>query len=74
VRESFTRAADDDRAAVAQELLRAHADGRLTLAEFDERTRAVYEARTYACPVTRPSRLPPGARAPIPRRARSAGS
>lgn len=46
--ESFTRAADRDRAAVAQELLRAHAEGRLTLAEFDERTRAVYEARTYA--------------------------
>jgi hypothetical protein len=48
VNESFIRAADNDRAAVAEELFRAHADGRLTLAEYDERTRAVYEARTYA--------------------------
>lgn len=46
--ESFTRAADNDRAMVAEELSRAHAEGRLTLAEFNERTRAVYEARTYA--------------------------
>ncbi|MER5263328.1 DUF1707 domain-containing protein [Actinosynnema sp. NPDC002837] len=46
--ESFTRAADQDRATVAEELSRAHAEGRLTLAEFDERTRAVYQARTYA--------------------------
>ncbi|MCC8244469.1 DUF1707 SHOCT-like domain-containing protein [Saccharothrix luteola] len=42
------RAADNDRAAVAEELSRAHAEGRLTLAEFDERTRAAYQARTYA--------------------------
>ncbi|MFI9007229.1 DUF1707 domain-containing protein [Actinosynnema sp. NPDC053489] len=46
--ESFVRAADNDRAAVAHELARAHAEGRLTPAEFDERTRAVYQARTYA--------------------------
>jgi hypothetical protein len=53
VNESFEsagsfRAADNDRAAVAEVLSRAHAEGRLTLAEFDERTRAAYQARTYA--------------------------
>ncbi|MFE2754387.1 DUF1707 domain-containing protein [Actinosynnema sp. NPDC059335] len=46
--ESFIRASDNDRAAVAAELIRAHTEGRLTLTEFDERTRAVHEARTYA--------------------------
>ncbi|MEU4764840.1 DUF1707 domain-containing protein [Actinosynnema sp. NPDC023794] len=42
------RAADKDRAAVVEELSRAHAEGRLTPVEFDERTRAAYQARTYA--------------------------
>ncbi|QQQ75941.1 DUF1707 domain-containing protein [Saccharothrix sp. 6-C] len=46
--ESFTRAVDNDRAATVEVLSRAHAEGRLTLAELDERTRAVYEAGTYA--------------------------
>ena len=46
--ESFTRAVDNDRAAVAEELSRAHSEGRLTRSEFDERTRAVHQARTYA--------------------------
>ncbi|MEU5694304.1 DUF1707 domain-containing protein [Actinosynnema sp. NPDC020468] len=44
---SFLRAADGDRAAVAAVLGRAHAEGRITLAEFDERTAAVWAARTY---------------------------
>jgi hypothetical protein len=68
--ESFTRAADDDRAAVARELVRAHAEGRLTLAEFDERTRAVYEARTYAelsaLTADLPRDAPPASRRPHP--------
>ncbi|XVS63930.1 DUF1707 SHOCT-like domain-containing protein [Actinosynnema sp. CA-299493] len=46
--ESFTRAVDNDRAATVEVLTRAHAEGRLTSAELDERTRAVYEAGTYA--------------------------
>lgn len=42
------RAADSDRQAVVDRLRRAHDDGRLTLEEFDERTRTAYTARTYA--------------------------
>ncbi|MFJ6671062.1 DUF1707 domain-containing protein [Actinosynnema sp. NPDC091369] len=66
--ESFTRAADHDRAAVAEELARAHAEGRLTLAEFDERTRAVYRARTYAELTSLTADLPPVATPPVKRR------
>ncbi|WP_309117667.1 DUF1707 domain-containing protein [Saccharothrix sp.] len=46
--ESHFRAADDDRAAVAERLAKAHEEGRLTRAEFEERSLAVREARTYA--------------------------
>ncbi|MCE7000073.1 DUF1707 domain-containing protein [Saccharothrix sp. S26] len=46
MRDSFTRAADNDRALVAQESGRAHAEGGSTLAEYDERSRAVRRART----------------------------
>ncbi|MFD7653818.1 DUF1707 domain-containing protein [Actinosynnema sp. NPDC059797] len=46
--ESHFKAADDDRGAVADKLAKAHAEGRLTQAEFDERSRAVWEARSYA--------------------------
>lgn len=42
------RASDADRQLVVHNLQRAHDDGRLTLAEFDERTRQAYSARTYA--------------------------
>jgi hypothetical protein len=42
------RASDADREAVAERLRLAHADGRLDLAEFDERVAAAYAARTYA--------------------------
>lgn len=66
--ESFIRAADDDRAAVIEELSRAHAEGRLTLAEFDERTRAVYEARTYAELSALTADLPRDVPAPVRRR------
>ncbi len=66
--ESFTRAADNDRAAVVEELSRAHAEGRLTPAEFDERTRAVHQARTYAELSALTADLPRGAPAPVTRR------
>ena len=41
------RAADAGRAAVATALGRHMADGRLTLAEYDERVGAAWAARTY---------------------------
>lgn len=62
--ESFIRASDSDRAAVAEELLRAHTEGRLTLTEFDERARAVHEARTYADLAALTADLPTGLDAP----------
>jgi hypothetical protein len=40
------RASDAERQAVARRLERAFRDGRLTVVEFDERTRAAYAART----------------------------
>ena len=42
------RASDADRQAVVDKLRKAHDDGRLTLAEYDDRTRSAYSARTYA--------------------------
>jgi hypothetical protein len=42
------RAADNDRTRVVQQLTEAHAEGRLDLAEFDERVAQVWAARTYA--------------------------
>lgn len=49
------RAGDADRERVAQVLRDAAGDGRLTLAELDERLDAVYAAKTYAdlAPITR---------------------
>ncbi|CCQ17634.1 putative uncharacterized protein [Rhodococcus sp. AW25M09] len=41
------RAADADRNLVAQLLSDACANGQLTVSEFDERTAAVYQAKTY---------------------------
>ncbi|MFC4051782.1 DUF1707 domain-containing protein [Actinomadura syzygii] len=61
------RAGDADRERVAQVLRDAAGDGRLTLAELDERLDAVYAAKTYAdlAPITRD--LPsPGDAAPPP--------
>ncbi|MFI7598387.1 DUF1707 domain-containing protein [Actinoplanes sp. NPDC049681] len=42
------RAADADRHTVAEQLKSALDEGRLSLAEYDERVRDVYAARTYA--------------------------
>lgn len=41
------RAADSDRAAVAEQLLRALNEGRLDLAEYEDRLQRAYAARTY---------------------------
>lgn len=41
------RAADTDRERVAEELRSAHAEGRLDLAEYDERVQQAWAARTY---------------------------
>ena len=43
-----TRISDDDRRTAADELRAAQAQGRLTLAEYDDRLKAVGEATTYA--------------------------
>jgi hypothetical protein len=40
------RASDVERQAVARRLEQALRDGRLTIVEFDERTRAAYAAKT----------------------------
>ena len=45
--ESHVRAGDADRTAVATALGRHMADGRLTVAEYDERVARAYAARTY---------------------------
>jgi hypothetical protein len=42
------RASDADRQAVVERLRHAHDEGRLDLAEFDDRIRRAYAARTYA--------------------------
>jgi hypothetical protein len=57
--EGRLRASDGDREAVVERLRQAHADGRLDLTEFDERTRSAYAARTYAELATLTSDLPP---------------
>lgn len=41
------RAADTDRERVAEQLQAAHAEGRLDLAEYDDRVRQAWAARTY---------------------------
>lgn len=45
--EQALRAADVDRERVADRLRRAHADGRISLVEFDERVAAAYAAISY---------------------------
>lgn len=47
-RRDHMRAADADRAAVADQLQRALNEGRLDLGEYDERLRRAYAAKTYA--------------------------
>lgn len=44
---STMRAADTDREAVVQKLAQAYSEGRLDYAEMDERTAAVWAAKTY---------------------------
>src|SRR3954468_6787501 len=52
------RAGDTDRTAVATVLGRHMADGRLTVAEYDERVARAYAARTYADLAAPPAALP----------------
>ena len=54
------RASDADRAAVVERLRVAYDDGRLDLAEYDERVRTAYAARTYAELARLTADLPPG--------------
>ncbi len=41
------RASDADRERIVEQLRRAMSDGRLSIHEFDDRIRSVYQARTY---------------------------
>jgi hypothetical protein len=58
------RAADADRARVAERLRCAHGEGRLDLEEFDERVTAAWAARTYGDLDALTADLPPPAPAP----------
>jgi hypothetical protein len=60
------RAADADRARVAELLRRAHGEGRLDLHEFDERVTAAWAARTYGDLDALTVDLPPPAPAAAP--------
>ncbi|MGY1724063.1 DUF1707 SHOCT-like domain-containing protein [Blastococcus sp. SYSU DS0533] len=68
--EPHLRAADSDRAAVATTLGRAMSEGRLTVAEYDERLARAYAARTFGELAELTTDLP--AAAPRPAAARSA--
>ncbi|MDP5185031.1 DUF1707 domain-containing protein [Blastococcus sp. BMG 814] len=68
--EPHLRAADSDRAAVATTLGRAMSEGRLTVAEYDERLGRAYAARTFGELAELTTDLP--APAPRPAPARSA--
>jgi hypothetical protein len=59
------RVSDADRGMVAGQLKKAHAEGRLDLDEFDERTRRVWEARTFGELAAVTSDLP-DVRQPVP--------
>lgn len=59
------RAADSDRERVAERLRVAHADGRLDLAEYDERVQQAWAARTYGELDTLTADLP-GTQAAVP--------
>lgn len=60
------RAGDNDREQIAEQLRAAHAEGRLDLAEYDQRLQQAWAARTYAelealtadLPRARPLRIP----------------
>ena len=59
------RVSDADRGMVAGQLKKAHAEGRLDLDEFDERTRRVWDARTFGELAAVTSDLPE-VRQPVP--------
>lgn len=67
------RAADNDREQIAEQLRAAHAEGRLDLAEYDQRVQQAWAARTYGelealiadLPQARPLR-PPARRGEAP--------
>jgi hypothetical protein len=63
------RVGDAERSAVATRLSEAHAEGRLTLGEFDERVRDAWAARTAAelAPLTSDLPAPSPVAAPVPR-------
>jgi fatty acid desaturase len=63
------RAADTDRSAVAEVLGRALQEGRLTVAEYDERLAAAYAARTHADLAPLTADLPTPAPRPAEQRA-----
>ena len=73
--EPHLRAADTDREAVAAVLGRHMADGRLTVAEYDERLTKAYAARTYGELGELTADLPAtkAPRPPAPRPARAGG-
>jgi hypothetical protein len=60
------RASDADRHAVVERLRRAQDDGRLTLAEYDERVQQTYAARTYGDLQVLTSDLPAVQYPPVP--------
>ena len=53
------RAGDGDRDAVAEQLREAHAEGRLTMEELDDRLGKTYAARTFADLAPLTADLPP---------------
>ncbi|HEU0090235.1 MAG TPA: DUF1707 domain-containing protein [Pseudonocardiaceae bacterium] len=60
------RAADADRQRVAEQLRSAHDEGRLDLAEYDERLQQAWAARTYAELDRLTADLPAGRPQPVP--------
>ncbi|TYP86485.1 DUF1707 SHOCT-like domain-containing protein [Blastococcus xanthinilyticus] len=64
--ESHLRAADQDRAAVAATLGEAMSEGRLTVAEYDERLARAYAARTFGELTELTADLPRTISAPAP--------
>ncbi len=61
IRDDQLRASDADREKVAERLRQAQAEGRLDLAEFDERVAAAWAARTYGELTPLTADLPGGA-------------
>lgn len=60
------RAADSDRAAVAERLRAAVTEGRLDLDEYDQRVRQAYATTSYADLARLTADLPPPARPGVP--------